>query len=223
MDEKVMMMEQERLAREAKRKKNRKRLRMVSLIVLVFLVIVTVLLVVRRNRNEVQENTVQIVVPAGQEVIYAELTGVKGNEITYRMATEREDTEQTEGAEVPRGEETRGERPDMGQMRGEMPDMSQMGGEMPDMSQVGGQMPDFGGGMFQNGERTEDEESFTYDGVTYVVAGEEITTLIPVGTDVTTKLGAVTTFSRLTAGDMVALVMAKDAEERIITAVYIID
>ncbi len=62
--------------------------------------------------------------------------------------------------------------------------------------------------------------------ITYVLTGsggnrEEATILIPVGTDVITKLGTVTTFSRLRAGDNVALVKDKGTGE--ITAVYIVD
>ena len=45
---------------------------------------------------------------------------------------------------------------------------------------------------------------------------------IPVGTNVTTKLGTVTTFSRLAADDYVALVIEKDGDEDVIAAVYII-
>ena len=47
------------------------------------------------------------------------------------------------------------------------------------------------------------------------------TAFIPVGTPVTTKLGTVTTFSRLAAGDNVALVTADVDGE--IEAVYIVD
>ena len=63
---------------------------------------------------------------------------------------------------------------------------------------------------------------FTYDNKTYRIGSESITTYIPVGTNVTTKLGTVTTFSRLAADDYVALVIEKDGDEDVIAAVYII-
>ena len=69
--------------------------------------------------------------------------------------------------------------------------------------------------------RTEASQ-FTYEGTTYRVGTEKVTTYIPVGTDVTTKLGTVTTFSRLAAEDYVALVLEKDGDETVIMAVYII-
>ena len=67
-----------------------------------------------------------------------------------------------------------------------------------------------------------DTGMLVYDGVTYRVGTEVVKAYIPVGTDVTTKLGTVTTFSRLAAGDYVALVTEKDGSEDVIVAIYII-
>lgn len=133
-----------------------------------------------------------------------------------------------------------GEMPDMSQFGGgEMPDMSQFGGgEMPDMSQFGnGEMPDFGnfdpnssGFSFpgqregSEGNRPEkaEEETFTYDGKTYSVTSGSETIIIPVGTEVTTKLGTKTTFSRISAGDYLAIVTEAVDGEITIMSVYII-
>ncbi|MED9904487.1 MAG: hypothetical protein UFG06_09920 [Lachnospiraceae bacterium] len=85
--------------------------------------------------------------------------------------------------------------------------------------------------------KAEDGEKIIY-ATLYTVRGNEITyypqenentdtgqavqtSLIPVGTPVTTRLGTVTTFSRLAAGDNVALVT--DEENGEIEAVYIIE
>lgn len=43
--------------------------------------------------------------------------------------------------------------------------------------------------------------------MTYEQDGETVTTLIPVGTTVTTKLGTTTTFSRLSAGNTIQMVL----------------
>ncbi len=101
---------------------------------------------------------------------------------------------------------------------GEMPDMSNMpsagDGTMPDMNQMGGR---------GNAVSTVSSiDQFTYDGITYRVGEETVTTYIPVGTNITTKLGTVTTFSRLAADDYVALIMDKDGDEEVIAAVYIV-
>ena len=58
--------------------------------------------------------------------------------------------------------------------------------------------------------------------MTYQLTGESVTTQIPVGTDVTTRLGTVTTFSRLAAGDRIALVVEEEGGQQVIMAVYII-
>ncbi|MCI8410122.1 MAG: hypothetical protein HFJ09_12775 [Lachnospiraceae bacterium] len=57
----------------------------------------------------------------------------------------------------------------------------------------------------------------------YTLTGEEETTLIPVGTRVTTQLGTTTTFSRLAAGDMVKLLVEKDKDgEDVVVGIWII-
>ena len=66
------------------------------------------------------------------------------------------------------------------------------------------------------------DTGFTYNNVTYQLTQESVTTQIPVGTEVTTRLGTVTTFSRLAAGDRIALVVEEEAGTQIIMAVYII-
>lgn len=206
MDEKLMMREQERLAQEKKRKKNKKKLRIVGSVLLVLVVAVVWYIGWGRNLGDTEDNTVQIVTTSGQKIIYADLVSVKGNEITYLPARMQENGEDAEN----RGEDGR---------------MPQMGGEMPDMSrmpQMGGEMPNMNRGMRQNQTETSGAETFTYNNVVYEVTDESVTTLIPVGTDVTTKLGTVTTFSRLAAGDKVALVVEEDGEQMIV-AVYIIE
>ena len=95
-------------------------------------------------------------------------------------------------------------------------------------SGFGGGFSDFGGfgeGM-GNGSMgsigSSADTGFTYNNVTYQLTQESVTTQIPVGTEVTTRLGTVTTFSRLAAGDRIALVVEEEAGTQIIMAVYII-
>ncbi|MGN0402505.1 MAG: hypothetical protein ACI4HQ_09660 [Acetatifactor sp.] len=61
-----------------------------------------------------------------------------------------------------------------------------------------------------------------YNGVGYNMTDETATALIPVGTKVTTKLGTETTFSRIAAGDCLALVTEIIDGEETIMAVYIV-
>lgn len=270
MDERTMIREQERLAKEAKKKKTKKYKVIIS-VVLVVALVGTVWYVGWGKKMLAQtaaNTTVEIKKSAGQEVVLAQITSIKGNEITYAVAEEviTEETQDSEEAKKeskknskeesaqsqrPQGEMPQGERPSFGE--GEMPsfDGSNMpsfdGSSMPDMSQMpsGGGMPSFGGGegmpsfdgssmpdmsqMPSRGQQGSSSPSgrsevnqFTYENKTYRISGESITAYIPVGTDVTTKLGTVTTFSRLAAGDYVALVIEKDGNEKVIAAVYII-
>lgn len=86
-------------------------------------------------------------------------------------------------------------------------------------------MPDdFGGDKSYGfgGSKKIDSSGITIDGKNYKLTSEVETTLIPVGTVVTTKLGTETTFSRLQAGDYVAIVTEKDGSEDVIAAIYIV-
>ncbi len=80
------------------------------------------------------------------------------------------------------------------------------GGQFPggeDGQFPGGQMP---GSNSKDSDSSKDSSTAT----TYQLTGEKVEYMIPVKTNVTTQLGAVTTFSRLAAGDYVKLLLDKD-------------
>ena len=93
---------------------------------------------------------------------------------------------------------------------GGMPEGMEMpGGGMPEgMEMPGGGMPEGmempGGGMPEGMEMPDAAEE-PGDGRTAEAGGETKTWQIPVGTDVITTLGVSTTFSRLSAGDVIAV------------------
>lgn len=174
--------------------------------------------------------TAAVSVSAGEEVIYGQLTAVRGNEITYVTA---EETGSSAGSQE--AEETR--RQDTGSGEGK-PDRSEKGGGRNEAVSGGdaifqGEMPVEGSfnmgsettsGMPDLGdmppEGSSGSQAFIYDNRVFQLTGEECTELVPVGTPVTTKLGTVTTFSRLAAGDNIAIVRNRTTGE--IMAVYII-
>ncbi len=155
MDEKTIIREQERLAREKKRQKNRRKRRLAA-VAAAALLIGAAWYIGWGRKMEIQpeQTAVEVTAQSGQEIVYATLTGVKGNEITYRET----------------GEET--------------------------------------------GQQEEDQQEEAQQ--------QEQTALIPVGTEVVTRLGTVTTFSRLAAGDNVALITQADGEDVVIVRVYIL-
>ncbi len=193
--------------------------------------------------NTVSADTgVSISAGFGEEVVYAQLTAVRGNEISYQLANKNEQTTDSTTTLDQAGTEKqsfqRGDRPDRSQMTGDMPsmdgmpDMSSMPdmSNMPDMGSMQGMenmpsmdgMPDMSSmpSMTFSASVQTAEDGFTYNNETYILTEEEMTELIPVGTPVTTKLGTVTTFSRLAAGDSIAIIRNTSTGE--ITAVYII-
>lgn len=230
LDEKTMLLEQDRLAREQKKKKNRKKKGIAGVLVLVLAAGGIWYGIWGRQLTAADsQTTVKIIAESGQEIIFAKLNSVKGNEITYTVAEEAGDTADTEERGGKRGDTPMGERPE-----GENAEMPQMGeapmggrGERPEgenQEEMGeapagerGERPE-GGMPFQNSVA----DTFTYENVTYRLTEETVTAQIPVGTEVTTKLGTVTTFSRLAAGDYVALVVETSGEEQTIVAVYIV-
>jgi len=60
------------------------------------------------------------------------------------------------------------------------------------------------------------------DAVTYTALEEERTMTIPVGTQVVTKLGTVTTFSRLASSDVMKILTEKSGDEDVIMKIWIV-
>ncbi len=235
MDEKSMILEQERLQKVKKRKKYKKIKCIMGILVIFLLAGGT--WYVKKGRYllaETNSTGVEIVAGEGQELVYAKIISIKGNEITYmvtekplqnipQQGTDDETGVSSEGKEMPGGMSF----PEGMEFPGGM-DFSDMGGgQMPDMN--GGQRPDMGNGQRPNmsgeqkpgrgnGKITDTGEGQSTD----ILESESITTYIPVGTAVTTKLGTVTTFSRLAVGDYVAFITEADGDEEMIMAVYII-
>ena len=155
MDEKIIM-EQERLAREKKRRRNRKKKRLAGAAAAAMLTVGAWYVGWGRNITvQTNQTSVQVTAQSGQEIVYATLTEVKGNEITYMVQEEASGINEGPGA--------------------------------------------------------------------YEEEGQEQTTLIPVGTDVITRLGATVTFSRLATGENVALIMEEDEGQKVIVKVYILN
>lgn len=218
-DEKTMIREQERLEREKKRAQRRKRTKVVLLIVCAIIVAgVAYLVWLFKLKPQTQTTGVEVVKQVGQEVVIAKITQIHGNEITYTVC---EEVEQKQQEEKPSDEKqspfTDGDRPSgRGERPEGMPNMGEMPEGMPQMPE-GMEFPERGQQM-----TAASEDTFVYDDKTYTLTEEAVTTYIPVGTVVTTKLGTQTTFSRLAADDYVALVVEGKGDEQMIMSVYII-
>ena len=84
MDEKSMILEQDRQAKAKKRKKRRKLKIIIGIVALLLLTGGIFYMVKGRELLAVsQTNTVEIVAEEGQTIVYAQIISIYGNEITY--------------------------------------------------------------------------------------------------------------------------------------------
>ncbi len=154
----------------------------------------------QRSQRAAQE-AVQVVAGENEEITYARITTIVGNEIETALlegaAPEQTGTAGTQTVDDAMTSEGTAEEgmPDGGTAEGEMPggisDSGTAEGGMPDG------MPQQNGSGFAAGDQTGRS--------TYTETGETKSWQIPVGTDVITSLGVTTTFSRLSAGDVIAV------------------
>lgn len=183
------------------------------------------------NRNT-EDNTVEIKASSGEKIVYATIEEINGNDIEVTIVDEaivEQITAASQKTEDAKSDRTRTDSAESGMsgMPGDgMPDMP--GGGMPDMSGVGmpdmpgGGMPDMsGGGMPDMSEEempqtSEDKSRERMQGEmperekqpgNKDEVSETAAYRIPVGTNVVTKLGAVTTFSHLEEGDTIAILI----------------
>lgn len=198
-DERDIIREQERLAQEKKKKIRRKR-RNILFAILGVLVIGCVgwyRIWGKTILSDDVRTTVEIRATANQSVMFVKVDSIGGNEISYTVLQElAAGTENTEPQDKSYGEN---------------------GTKRPGKSGFSGGMPE--GASEQS---TLGSLALQYNGVGYRLTDETAIVLLPVGTEVITKLGTATTFSRISAGDCLALVTEKIDGEETIMAVYIV-
>ena len=204
------------------------------------LLLVMCLLVSGCSKAE-EENTNDIdsmKLKSNQEIVTCKITAIYGNEIEYTVAKEQSVSD-TKKDKMPSSSGA----PDM--KGGDMPSSSgapdMKGGDMPSSSGApdmnngnndnsAGGPPDMGGdsknsSLDSSGENKSDKSksSKNSDKKVYTLTDETGSTTIPVGTDVITSLGKTTTFSRLSNGDIIKMIMEKDSSgEKVVVGVWIV-
>lgn len=171
-----------------------------------------------------------VALSAGQSLVYATITSIEGNEITYtkidsdvaeellkRQEEEESQKDETKKDESQTKDQSSGDHADAG-----MPS----GGEMPE----GTDSTD----RSQQGEMTEnassDESTETSDAQSQPAMspnmqsqGESVTAQIPVGTTVHTTTDTTTTFSRLRSGDFIKILLDTDADgDQVISEIWML-
>lgn len=186
------------------------------------------------NTNDIDS----VKLKSNQEIVTCKITAIYGNEIEYTIAKEQSVSD----AKKDKMPSSSGA-PDM--KGGDMPSSSgapdMKGGDMPSSSGApdmnngnndnsAGGPPDMGGdsknsSLDSSGENKSEKSksSKNSDKKVYTLTDETDSTTIPVGTDVITSLGKTTTFSRLSNGDIIKMIMEKDSSgEKVVVGVWIV-
>lgn len=217
----------------------------------VFLGMCLVLSGCSKKTEETTNDISSVKLKSNQEIVACKITAIYGNEIEYTVVKEQSasDSNSKKGRmpsasgapDMNGGSSQGGGAPDMN--GGEMP----QGGGAPDTNGVNSQS---GGAPDMNGESSqfEDSQNSSSDKNSsqsssdssdkksdsskssdksskkiYTLTDETGSTTIPVGTDVITSLGKTTTFSRLSNGDIIKMIMEKDSSgEKVVVGVWIV-
>lgn len=204
-----------------------------------------------KKTEETTNDISSVKLKSNQEIVACKITAIYGNEIEYTVVKEQSasDSNSKKGRmpsasgapDMNGGSSQGGGAPDMN--GGEMP----QGGGAPDTNGVNSQS---GGADDMNGESSqfEDRQNSSSDKNSsqsssdssdkksdsskssdksskkiYTLTDETGSTTIPVGTDVITSLGKTTTFSRLSNGDIIKMIMEKDSSgEKVVVGVWIV-
>lgn len=217
----------------------------------VFLGMCLVLSGCSKKTEETTNDISSVKLKSNQEIVACKITAIYGNEIEYTVVKEQSasDSNSKKGRmpsasgapDMNGGSSQGGGAPDMN--GGEMP----QGGGAHDTNGVNSQS---GGVADMNGESSqfEDRRNSSSDKNSsqsssdssdkksdssksldksskkiYTLTDETGSTTIPVGTDVITSLGKTTTFSRLSNGDIIKMIMEKDSSgEKVVVGVWIV-
>lgn len=217
----------------------------------VFLGMCLVLSGCSKKTGETTNDISSVKLKSNQEIVACKITAIYGNEIEYTVVkgqsasasnSKKGRMPSASGApDMNGGSSQGGGAPDMN--GGEMP----QGGGAPDTnggSSQGGGAPDMNGESSKSGDSSESssdknnsqsssdssdkksDSSKSSDKSSkkiYTLTDETGSTTIPVGTDVITSLGKTTTFSRLSNGDIIKMIMEKDSSgEKVVVGVWIV-
>lgn len=181
-------------------KKRNKKVAFSAVLIAVVLVVTAVVGVKIYQKNKVSAAAAnEITVGEGQELVYAKITSIAGNDMEVSILKE------AEGKGLPFGDRPSGERP-------EKPSGDFQPGEMPSGGFPSGEKPSGDGSDSKRPERSVKQFEET---------GETVEFEIPVGTEVITKLGTTVTFSSLSTGDTIAI--AVESGKNIIDKIWVVE
>ncbi len=223
-----------RAARELQEKKKKRRKKIRIAVLLLVVIAAAGIFGGFRYRQYQEEKAAQeadvLALADGEELVYGKITKAVGNDIIVTVlevksdaASGDEEKDDTE-ADV----STAGEKPEQGSMQdsgasGAPQGMGEQGGGAPDQSSQGGApgaaASDMGEQNSADGQGVQSQETTNsqsgqpqgmasaQNALQYTETSQTKEYEVPVGTEVTTRLGATTSFSRLSVGNIVGIVV----------------
>lgn len=217
----------------------------------VFLGMCLVLSGCSKKTEETTNDISSVKLKSNQEIVACKITAIYGNEIEYTVVKEQSasDSNSKKGRmpsasgapDMNGGSSQGGGAPDMngGEMPqgGGAPDTNggnSQSGEAADMNGESSQFEDrWNSSSDKNSSQSSSDSSDKKSDSSkssdksskkiYTLTDETGSTTIPVGTDVITSLGKTTTFSRLSNGDIIKMIMEKDSSgEKVVVGVWIV-
>ena len=171
-----------------------------------------------------------VALSAGQSLVYATITSIEGNEITYtkidsdvaeellkRQEEEESQKDETKKDESQTKDQSSGDSTDAG-----MPSGGEMlaGTDSTDRSQQGEMTEN---ASSDESTETSDAQSQPAMSPNMQSQGESVTAQIPVGTTVHTTTDTTTTFSRLRSGDFIKILLDTDADgDQVISEIWML-
>lgn len=188
----------------------------------------------QKGNTDASEGTIVIAAGENEEIIYAQIDSIVGNDIDVSLMKENAQAEaetqvkdtqkaaenKTDGVSEAASEKIAGDTPE-GMLQGMSEDMPEgmpqgMSEDTPEGMPQGmsGDMPDGFPGNGNSGMNSGVNGSRNSAGsaAAYTETGEAKSFEIPAGTQVITKLGVETTFSRLSAGNIIALLLEEGTD-----------
>lgn len=171
------------------------------------------------NTNDIDS----VKLKSNQEIVTCKITAIYGNEIEYTVAKEQSvsDTKKDKMLSSSGSPDMKGG--DMSQ--GGAPDMNGNSSDSKhgSASQDSGDSKNSPSDSSDKNKSDKSKSSKNSDKKVYTLTDEAGSTTIPVGTDVITSLGKTTTFSRLSNGDIIKMIMEKDSSgEKVVVGVWIV-
>ena len=250
-DRKIQERALEYKKKQEERAKKRKKRIIITLIVIVIIAIASFAgYKIYKAKKDAENSEAIVQVTDDQELVYAEITKIAGNNITVTLLEEQDsatvagsDGAESSAPQMGEAEDTASEKSsedaaiaedssDEGSSEsGEVGsnDLQKSGkggkggpqsGEAPSGDMPSGEMPSGGNDMASGGQMPSAESGESTNVVTYVETETGVEYQIPVGTSVITKLGTSATFSSLSTGDVIAIALEKGTD--IIDKVWII-